>query len=236
MWPQMPFLMLPSSYIPGQPGLQIDMTLTSEHASIVSRLRNEFVILRSTAVALKYAWWFTKMRRKAGVTYPPELASKPNYLLFVNSFFGLETPKDLPPLAHAVGPILSDHYAPLDDRASYSTFLQTHKKVAYVALGSHVILKHEDVIKMIQGLRKSFEHGVIDGILWAVGLGGRRDFDVNALIELDKGKTSISLGDLLEGKNPNWLFSKFVPQRAVLDQESIKVYITHGGGSSANEG
>lgn len=65
LWPQMPFLMLNSSYIPGQSGLQIDMTITSEHASIASGLRNEFVILRSIVTALKYAWWCTSLRRRA---------------------------------------------------------------------------------------------------------------------------------------------------------------------------
>lgn len=236
LWPQMPFLMLNSPYIPGQPGLQIDMTLTSEHASIASRLRNEFVILRSTVTALKYAWWFTSLRQKAGVSYLPELASKPNYLLFVNSFFGLETPKDLPPLAHAIGPILAGEYPPLDDDEPYTKFLSSHEKIVYVALGSHIALKNEDMLKLVEGLRESMRSGEIDGVLWAVSEERRRDFILVTALQDEDVEKRLTLGDLIDGKDPDWLFSSFVPQRAVLDQESVKIYITHGGGSSANEG
>lgn len=236
LWPQMPFLMLNSSYIPGQPGLQIDMTLTSEHASIASRLRNEFVILRSTATALKYAWWFTSLRQKAGVNYLPELASKPNYLLFVNSFFGLETPKDLPPFAHAIGPILADEYPALDEDEPYTKLLRSHEKIVYVALGSHIVLKNEDMLKLVEGLRSSMQLGEIDGVLWAVSEKRRRDFVLDSKLHSEDAEKHLTLGDLIDGKDPHWLFSSFVPQRAVLDQESVKIYITHGGGSSANEG
>jgi hypothetical protein len=34
VWPNMPFLMMPCSYIPGQPGFQLEGTLTSETASM----------------------------------------------------------------------------------------------------------------------------------------------------------------------------------------------------------
>jgi Glycosyl transferases, related to UDP-glucuronosyltransferase len=45
-----------------------------------------------------------------------------------------------------------------------------------------------------------------------------------------------TLGDLLDNKHPDWVFPFFAPQRAILDSESTKLYFTHGGGSSANEG
>jgi hypothetical protein len=114
VWPQMPYLMLPCSYIPGQPGFQVDMTLTSEHASLWSRIRNELVLVRSLPIMIKLMRWTKQMRRNAGVNYSLPVTSKPNYLLLVSSFFGLETPKDLPPLVAAVGPILSDEYPPLN--------------------------------------------------------------------------------------------------------------------------
>jgi UDP:flavonoid glycosyltransferase YjiC (YdhE family) len=35
---------------------------------------------------------------------------------------------------------------------------------------------------------------------------------------------------------PDWMFPTYAPQRAILDHESTKLYLTRGGGSSANEG
>lgn len=176
------------------------------------------------------------MRAKAGVHYPPQTSSKPNYLLLVNSFFGLETPKDLPPLAAAVGPILSDEYPPLSPDEPYLAFLEQHKNVVYVALGSHIMLKNEDAIKFVNGFSLALEQGIIDGVIWAVGPSGRQEFDLDFEFTIKNSNENIKFRDLLDNKEPNWLFATFAPQRAILDHDSVKVYLTHGGGSSANEG
>ena len=81
-------------------------------------------------------FWTKKLRRAAGVWYMPEMTQHPNYLLFVKSFFGLEPLKDLPPPLQAAGPILSDECTPLDKQQSAAQ----RKPVAYVAIGTHVIL------------------------------------------------------------------------------------------------
>ena len=168
--------------------------------------------------------------------YPPELASKPKYLLFVNSFFGLETPKDLPPLAHAVGPILADAYPPLGMDEPCTTVLSIHKRIVYVALGSHIVLKTDDMLKVVEGLRSSMRCSEIDSVLWAVSERGRKDFVRSSVLQTEEARKHLTLGDLIDGQDPGWLFLPFVPQRAVLDHENVKVYITHGGGSSTNEG
>jgi hypothetical protein len=77
------------------------------------------------------------MRQKAGVTSPLPISSKPNYLVLINSFFGLEILRHLPPLAAFVGPILADEYPPLQER--YVSFLSNYKSIIYIALSSHVI-------------------------------------------------------------------------------------------------
>jgi hypothetical protein len=127
VWPQMPFLMAPVSYIPGQPGFQIDMSLTSEHASIVSRIRNEMVLLWALPSLLRWTKWTKDMRTKTGVRHESPSDSKPDYLVLVNSFFGLEAPKDIPPSIVPCGPILGDSYPELDDE--HASFLDQHKRV-----------------------------------------------------------------------------------------------------------
>jgi hypothetical protein len=79
------------------------------------------------------------MKPSARVTYSIPITSKLNYLLLVNSFFGLETPKNLPPVVAGVVPILSDEHLPLGK--TYIDFLSTHSKAIYIALGAHVILR-----------------------------------------------------------------------------------------------
>ena len=179
-----------------------------------------------------------QLRRNAGVYFPEHKPQKPDYLLFVNSFFGLEIPRDLPPLAAPVGPILAEKYPPLD--APCGEFLSNHTNTMYIALGTHVILTQRDVEKIMHGLFRLLDEHLIDGVIWALGAGPRQDLDPNHRILVKTLTTvkdqEIRLGDLLDGKDPNWLFPYFAPQRAVLAHESTRIYFTHGGGSSANEG
>lgn len=232
VWPQMPFLMMPCSYIPGQPGFQLQGTLTSETASLWLRLRNELTVVKALFQIIKWMRWTSAMRKREGVYYPPHRIEKPNYLVFVNSFFGLEIPRDLPPTAAMVGPLISETYHPLDNQCE--TFLSRHKSVIYIALGTHVILSNKDIVTIINGILPMMEEKLIDGVLWAVSKSGRQDFDLETIFTT---KTStFRLGDLVEGHHSDWAFSYFVPQRAVLEHESTKIYFTHGGGSSANEG
>ncbi|GFG13109.1 UDP-glucuronosyltransferase 3A2 [Aspergillus udagawae] len=232
VWPQMPYLMVPCSYIPGQPGFQLDMTLTSEDASMWSRINNELVVVRALPEALNLRKWTKAMRKRAGLNYLLPTPAKPDYLLLVNSFFGLEVPKDLPPLVAAVGPILADEYPPLDD--IHQRFLDRHAKTIYVALGTHIILPHADVRKIIQGLIQAIEAGLIDGVIWSVGKSGRQLF--NTADQFTIAGQTVCFGDLLDGKHANWLFPFFAPQRSILDHPHARIYFTHGGGSSANEG
>jgi hypothetical protein len=228
----MPYLMLRSPYIPGQSGFQIDLTLTSEYASLMSRLRNELVLLWALSTMLKFIKRTKIMRRRSGVHYSLPTPSKPNYLVLVNSFFGLETPQDLPPLAACVGPILADQYPSLDEE--YEKFLERHDKTIYIALGSQVILRHEDATKIIHGLIQAMDNSLINGVIWAVGLLGRKDFDWGLVLTVSGRK--MTFGALLDGMDQDWKFPTFAPQRAILDHPSTKVYFNHGGGSSANEG
>ncbi|KAJ4241530.1 hypothetical protein NW757_012229 [Fusarium falciforme] len=176
-----------------------------------------------------------QMRRENGVTYPPHHIQKPDCLVFVNSFLGLEIPRDLPPTCAPVGPLISDTYPPLDEECD--RFLTRHTKVIYMALGTHIILTNADATKIINGLLHLLEEGLIDGVIWSIAKSARQDLDVNTTYETSsKGdKTTLTLGHLLSGKHPDWLCSVFVPQRAILDHPSTKIYFTHGGGSSANE-
>lgn len=233
VYPQMPALMCPCSYIPGQPGFQIEGTLTSENASMWLRFRNELVIYKALPSIIKWVKWTKKMRQDAGVNYKLPTPSKPNYLVLINSFFGLEVPKDIPPLVQAVGPILADTYPPLSE--PYESFLENHKKTLYLALGTHIILSNNHAAKLVQGLVAAIDQGLIDGVIWSISEAARRDVDPS-LHFTDKGGKAFTFASLFKGEHPTFLITTFAPQRAILDHGHTAIYLTHGGGSSANEG
>ncbi|RJE22910.1 UDP-glucosyl transferase [Aspergillus sclerotialis] len=233
VWPNMPFLMMPCSYIPGQPGFQLEGTLTSETASMWLRIKNELVVLTGLRAILKWVNWTKQMRRDNAVYYPTHRPQKPDYLILVNSFFGLEIPRDLPPTCAPIGPLLSPTYPPLD--TSCEEFLGRHRSVLYIGLGTHIILPNKDAIKIINGVMRLMQEGLIDGVIWAIGKKSRQDLDGNQTFQIKTNSSATKLSELLANKHPDWLLPFFAPQRAILDHESTKLYFTHGGGSSANE-
>ncbi|KAF2229266.1 glycosyltransferase family 1 protein [Viridothelium virens] len=228
MWCQMPWLLMPQKYIPGQPGMQ-QRCLTSENASIYDRLFDATNLLRAAPYFLQYLSWMRKMRREAGLVNPPQ-GSKPDHLLLVNSFWGIEPPKDLPPLAHPVGPLLSDSYTPLDPASK--AFLDTHPRVVYVAFGTHVLMTAERLTKLIAGLDAAIQGDEIDGVFWAIKDASRACVLQTANVPILNGPT---YQELFRNGLAKWFFADYAPQRAVLRHSSVKIFVTHAGPSSANE-
>lgn len=202
MWPQMPWLMMPQKYIPGQPGMQ-QRCLTSEHASIYDRLFEMTFLLRSAPYFLHWVFWTWAMRRKEGVSPRPKI-SKPDYLVFLNNFYGMETPRDTPPLVQPVGPMLADSYPALE--GPVEDFVKTHKKIAFVAFGTHAILDETKVAKIINGLGDAISSGAIDGVVWALGARTRRQLDANMPVPAPR-LSHLKFGQLLENKHPQWYFA-----------------------------
>ncbi|KAL4811083.1 hypothetical protein BDV18DRAFT_155696 [Aspergillus unguis] len=231
--PNVPAFQLPCPYIPGKPGFQLPGTMTSEDTSLWLRIMNEIFFLPDIPAIIRAAKWSKKMRVENGVFYPPHKPSKPDYLIFVNSFFGLEIPRDLPPTAAPVGPLLSPTYPPLDKECE--GFFASHNAVLYIALGTHIIPPHEHAAKIVMAANRLLEDGLIDGVIWAMGETCRADLDKSASFQLHKTNQLTTLDSLLTNKHPHWLFPFFAPQRAILAHRSTKLYFTHGGGSSANE-
>ncbi len=230
-WPQMPTNMLPASYIPGIPGLQRDI-LTSEHATIWQRLKAELVALSIVPSFLKYTQWVREMRASARVNGLLPSTSKPNHLVLVNSFFGVEVPKDLPPSVAAVGPILTETYPPFTE--SLEAFLGAHTRVLYVALGTHVLLHDKALRQILEGVTNAINLGLIDGAIWPIRGMARKQLHQQARAPgslADK----FSIADLLDGAHPDLMFLDYAPQRAVLAHHNTRMFVSHVGASSTNE-
>lgn len=118
-----------------------------------------------------------QLRHEQSVFRPLNEPKKPGYLIFVNSCVGLEIPRDLPPTCTPVGPLLSPTWDPLDTKCE--EFLHNHESVLYIALGTHIILPHNDVAKIIVGVSGLMEEGLVDGVIWAIPKTGRNDIDTS---------------------------------------------------------
>ncbi|KAK7431789.1 hypothetical protein QQZ08_001729 [Neonectria magnoliae] len=163
---------------------------------------------------LPYLRFIRDMRRHAGVHYSLRKFGKPDYLVLVNSFWGLETPKDLPPLIAAVWPILSDEYPCLDGPTE--AFFMSRSQVVYVSFGA---------------LALHLDEGAIDGIIWAANETQLALFPLNQVL----GSGEVTVDAVLNNRDPRWLFTPFAPQRAILDRRETVLFVTHGDGSSVNE-
>ncbi|KAB5584993.1 UDP-glucosyl transferase family protein [Coniochaeta sp. 2T2.1] len=218
MWPMWPYFMCPAPYIPGRQGLETRV-LTNEDGSLWNRFNQEIYIFKNALPYLDLFLTTRKMRAQKGLGLLPML-SKPDHLVLVNAFVGLETPKDLPPLLHAVGPILSDTYSPLNP--ALSAFLLKHDKTMFIAFGTHVILSQSRLHQLRAGIMAALSAGHINGIVWAIR--GSSTVGVN-----------LTSAELLANKHPQVLFVDFAPQRAVLAHLSTRLFFTHAGPSSVNE-
>ncbi|KAK4170509.1 UDP-glucosyl transferase family protein [Cladorrhinum sp. PSN259] len=234
VWPQMPYGMVKVSYIPGVPGFQTD-ALSSEHASFWTRLRAELRPLRAVPAIVKYLRWVRKMRRDAGVNEELPLLNKPNHLALVNSFWGLEVPKDLPPMIAAVGPILADEYPPLDGKME--AFFSSHRRIMYVSFGTHIQLEPEHLAKFLTAFSAMLREDLVDGVIWAANEAQSKVFSFVGTVELDQipGSRRVSVTDIINNQMPEWYFTPFAPQRTILDRPETVLFVTHGGGSSVNE-
>ncbi|KAF3354824.1 Urea amidolyase [Verticillium dahliae VDG1] len=144
----MPWLVMPQKYIPGQSGMQ-QRCLTSEKASLTDRLFEMTFLLRSAPYFLRWLFFVRSMRKKEGVP-PRQKQLKPDHLVLTNSYYGIEVPRDTPPLVHAVGPILSESWPAMGE--PFASFFAARKRICYVAFGTHVILDSAQVDKIMRGL------------------------------------------------------------------------------------
>lgn len=232
-WPQMPTGMMHASYIPGTPGLQVEI-LTSEFATLWQRLKNAVRIYTALPHFLEYQRWVKQMRQSAGVSRQLPLLPRPDYLCLVNSFFALEAAKEIPPNVAAIGPVLADEIDKLTE--PFLSFLQSRSRVLYIALGTHVLLPHRVLANLLSGAITALQYGVIDGIIWAVSANARRQLDTSALLPSPTSSSDETiLGDLLENEHPSILTADFAPQRPILHDPRVAVFITHAGASSTNE-
>jgi UDP:flavonoid glycosyltransferase YjiC (YdhE family) len=235
-WPQMPTLMLPAPYIPGMPGLQIEV-LTSEFATIWQRFRSAMAIYTALPQYFRYLHWRKNMRLAAGVTRTLPTQTKPDYLCLVNSFFGLEAAKDLPPNVAAVGPILTESLLSVPLGAEFEKYLATRHRVLYVSLGTHVLLAAAVMNELLVGVLGALRSRAVDGVIWSIPSMARKQLDMTVQVSVSScsGDISMTVGSLLNNEHSSMFFVHHAPQPTLLYDNRVVAFLSHAGPASTNE-
>ncbi|KAL1924389.1 uncharacterized protein VTP21DRAFT_7424 [Calcarisporiella thermophila] len=221
MFPNMPFRIPRESF---QPNVMVEST-TTESLSFFQRLGIWFEPYLLIPEIIRYHLSYNRMRAKAGLGRHVEEPRLPNQLFLINSFWGLEPARTIPPTVELVGPLLADTYPPLTQ--DLADFLELHPRTVYVSFGTHAHLSLKQSEALLNGLLRAVDYGRIDGIVWSIGQTSIANFPREA--------AGRNITDLLGNRNPNLYFIPFAPQRALLGHPHTRLFVTHGGGESGNE-
>ncbi|KAK9761835.1 hypothetical protein K7432_012972 [Basidiobolus ranarum] len=150
-------------------------------------------------------------------------------VIFANSFFGIESPKHLPPNVHLIGPLISREYPPLTPELL--SFLDERKKVVYIAFGTMVILSAASAEKILRSVLHLLDDGVIDGVIWPLAQISESDFPS----EMHINNSTIVTHTVLNNEHRDIRILQFAPQFSILSHPNTVLFVSHGGLDSSNE-
>jgi hypothetical protein len=155
-------------------------------------------------------------------------STSPGYNLIpkiVNNVFGIEAARKHSPLVHMAGPIMRKSYPDLD--VSTKDFLDSHRRVVYIAFGQHSFASDKDVQIILHSLLRLKEEKHIDGIIWA------RIKKAQLPTTIQTPERTYLYKDL--ANSPDIYLMDWVPQFATLQHPSTLFFISHGGAGSLHE-
>jgi hypothetical protein len=151
-------------------------------------------------------------------------------VIFVDTFYGFDAARPLPPLIQPIGPILPESYPPLT--SELKEFFEIHNRVMYIAFGTIVYLDKGQITSILEGILISLRDGVIDGVIWSL-VSTRSDQFPN-LIKSPSGSL-IDPSFIFENLHPHIKIMSYTPQYAILKNENTKLFVSHCGIESSFE-
>ncbi|KAF7725368.1 hypothetical protein EC973_009635 [Apophysomyces ossiformis] len=170
-----------------------------------------------------------KKRQELGIEPWEPLGRHAGTVKFINSFWGLDSPRPVGPFVEYVGPIISGRYDALT--TDLASFLNTHKAIAYVAFGQMYAPNPRELVTLLTGLLEAYESHYLDGFVWS--LSGKTVTDIPPTIKTSR--TRYNTTSLLMGYQRDIRFESWTPQFAILNHTSCRLFVSHGGASSIHE-
>ncbi|KAI9472427.1 MAG: hypothetical protein EXX96DRAFT_584046 [Benjaminiella poitrasii] len=202
---------------------------TTQYQSIMKRFKNKFVLPSLlTYYQREYKAEANKVRATVGAPLLSEPEKLKDAMKLINNVIGMAPARPIGSLSEWIGPILPKHYQPLTD--DIKTYLDSHKRIAYVAFGQQVMPSSQNIEFILTGLLEAYEAGVLDGFIWAA-VGAEDRFPEE--IKTKKG-TVYNKKDIFEGRSVGRIVD-WAPQTAVLHHPSTYLFVSHGGVTSWQE-
>ncbi|GBC04112.1 hypothetical protein RclHR1_05510013, partial [Rhizophagus clarus] len=151
-------------------------------------------------------------------------------LALIDTFFGFEIPQTLPPNIQEIGPVLPKEYPPLTPELS--DFINSRKRVLYVAFGTRYFTTTENNNKILQSLVEAINKKMVDGVIWPLVMTSKDSF--YSTLNLTDG-TQIQTLPILNNEHPHIHIIKFAPQFAILNHTNTKLFLNHAGAGSIHE-
>ena len=129
--------------------------------------------------------------------------------------------RPLGPLLEHIGPIYNDHFDTLT--SELASFLDTHRRVVYVAFGQHAQSKDDqESARVLEMLLNNYEAGLLDGFIWSAtkGIPLPNHVTTSSGIRYQLGSTEFSS----IGKIVSW-----ARQAGVLRHPSVVTFVSHSG-------
>ncbi|KAI0217435.1 hypothetical protein L0F63_001444, partial [Massospora cicadina] len=149
-------------------------------------------------------------------------------LIFVDTFFGFDAPRPIPPLVQPIGPIVSENFPPLENELA--DFIGFKRNLIYVAFGTIVYLEDHQVKAILEGLVQALEDGLVDSVIWS--LVSTRDSQLP--LNISTRDKTLGLKELL--KDYPIRIVRYAPQVAILRHPATKIFLSHCGIESTFEG
>ncbi|KAI9285617.1 hypothetical protein BC943DRAFT_352309 [Umbelopsis sp. AD052] len=205
----------------------LDSDMVSQ--SFMGRLKTSYQYAHERLRILLNIWpldrKLQKIRRHMNIRKLRYLTPDSSAVKLFNQMFPLENPYPLNANEHYIGPIFLRQPQPLSNKLA--SFLDSHKKVVYIAFGQMYTPTQHEFNALVQALLTNYRHGIIDGFIWAtVGLPSSM---------LDSFQSNRTINSHGFANNPDFLFEQWVPQYSVLNHTSTKLFISHAGTASTHE-
>jgi glucuronosyltransferase/2-hydroxyacylsphingosine 1-beta-galactosyltransferase len=174
-----------------------------------------------------------RVRRELGVTAPRASAAAPSArfrhrLTLVNTFFGHESPRPLPPYVRLIGPVRSQGAASGPPRleGEFAAFVDRlggdGARLVLLSFGQNCALTPPRLRALLGGLKRLLARGAVDGAVWSVSMTPEA-----WLVEAGLREPG-ALPDTV-------LVAPWVPQKLLLESKAVRAFVSHGGAESCGE-
>ncbi|CDH51397.1 hypothetical protein RO3G_04544 [Lichtheimia corymbifera JMRC:FSU:9682] len=172
------------------------------------------------------AWKSGLSLQPFGITFFHQEQQWDGALKLVNNLFGFDDARPRGPLVEHDGPIYGDHALSETLDQTMAQFLDTRKKVVYMAFGQHAQSSSlEDSTRLLRMLFDNYEDNVLDGFIWSATRGTPLPEKI-----ISKSGTTYAINDTTVGWITSW-----APQTAILRHSSVITFVSHGGAMSVFE-